>query len=96
MVMNRKQHSDKTRTKQGSPAEGPDPYKIAASTPFDFGAKNLTPYGRYARINVAMSALIFTGDLQEVLPGGLAVRGEPGDQCAVCESCKRLVCKVLR
>jgi hypothetical protein len=49
-----------------------------------------------ATINLAMSALIFTGDLQEVLPGTLAVRGEPGKQCAVCESCKRLICKVLR
>jgi len=43
-----------------------------------------------------MSALIFTGGLQAVLPGKLAVRGVPGGQCAVCGSCKRLVCKVLR
>jgi hypothetical protein len=42
-----------------------------------------------------MSALIFTGDLQEVLPGKLAVRGTPGEQCAVCKSCKRLVCNDL-
>src|SRR5882724_827148 len=49
-----------------------------------------------ATINLAMSALIFTGDLQEVLPGTLAVRGEPGKQCAVCESCKGFSCKVLR
>ena len=43
-----------------------------------------------------MSALIFTGDLQEVLPGELAVRGTPGGQCAVCKSCKAIICKVLR
>jgi len=43
-----------------------------------------------------MSALIFTGDLQEVLPGNLAVRGNQGEQCAVCESCKAIICKVLR
>jgi len=42
-----------------------------------------------------MSALIFTGGLQAVLPGKLAVRGEPGDRCAVCETCKGLICKVL-
>jgi len=42
-----------------------------------------------------MSALIFTGDLQEVLPGELAVRSTLGSQCAVCKSCKALVCKVL-
>jgi len=48
-----------------------------------------------ATINLAMSALIFTGGLQAVLPGELAVRGEPGSQCTVCKSCKALVCKVL-
>jgi hypothetical protein len=46
-------------------------------------------------INLAMSALIFTGDLQEVLPGKLAVRGNRGEQCAVCETCKALNCNVL-
>jgi len=43
-----------------------------------------------------MSALIFTGGLQAVLPGTSAVRGEPGEQCAVCETCKAIICKVLR
>jgi hypothetical protein len=45
--------------------------------------------------NFAMSALILTGDLQAVLPGKLAVRGIQGNQCAVCGSCKRLVCNDL-
>jgi hypothetical protein len=49
-----------------------------------------------ATINLVMSALIFTGDLQEVLPGKLAVRGNRGERCAVCETCKALICKVLR
>jgi len=44
---------------------------------------------------VTVISKIFTGDLQEVLPGELAVRGTRGDRCAVCESCKALVCKVL-
>ena len=39
MVKNEKQHIEKTRAKQGFPADSPEPYKIAASTPFDFGAK---------------------------------------------------------
>jgi len=43
-----------------------------------------------------MSALILTGGLQAVLPGKLAVRGTPGEQCAVCKPCKRLICTVLR
>jgi len=45
--------------------------------------------------NLVMSALIFTGDLQEVLPGKLAVRGNRGEQCAVCESCKAILCNDL-
>ena len=45
MVNKESQHSEKTRAKQGLPADRPEPYKIAASTLFDFGAKNLTPYG---------------------------------------------------
>jgi hypothetical protein len=49
-----------------------------------------------ATINLVMSALIFTGDLQEVLPGKLAVRGDRGEQCAVCETCKAFSCRVLR
>ena len=43
-----------------------------------------------------MSARILTGGLQAVLPGKLAVRGNLGDRCAVCESCNALFCKVLR
>ena len=43
-----------------------------------------------------MSALIFTGGLQAVLPGKLAVRGNRGEQCAVCETCKAISCKLLR
>ena len=49
-----------------------------------------------ATISLAMSALILTGGLQAVLPGKLAVRGNPGEGCAVCESCKALFCRVLR
>jgi len=43
-----------------------------------------------------MSALIFTGSLWAVLPGGTAITCNPGGQCAVCESCKGLICKDLR
>jgi len=44
-VKNKKKHSDKPRVNQGSPANIPEPNKIAASTHFDFKGKNLTPYG---------------------------------------------------
>ena len=43
-----------------------------------------------------MSALIFVGGLWAVLAGTDATACNPGEQCAVCKSCKRLVCKVLR
>jgi len=43
-----------------------------------------------------MSARIFTGGLQAVLLGKLAVGGTQGEPCAGCESCKALICRVLR
>jgi len=43
-----------------------------------------------------MSAQTFSGGLLTVLPGKLAVRGNQGGQCAVCDSCKASICKVLR
>jgi hypothetical protein len=42
--MNRKQHSDKKPTKQGTEAVIREANKIGAATPFDFEAKNLTAY----------------------------------------------------
>lgn len=45
MVMNGKQHSSETRSKQASNEVYGEPNKIGASTPYDFSAKNLTPYG---------------------------------------------------
>src|SRR5260370_6947220 len=45
MVIDKKKHSDKPGRNQGSSAAIAEPNKIAASTPFDFQGKNLTPYG---------------------------------------------------
>ena len=45
MVRNRKQHSSEGRAKQASNGHQSEPNKIGASTPYDFSAKNLTPYG---------------------------------------------------
>jgi hypothetical protein len=58
-------------------------------------AKRFASFTMCATINLGMSALILTGGLQAVLPGRLAVRGVPGGQCAVCESCKAFICRVL-
>jgi hypothetical protein len=45
MVTNGKQHISESHAKQASNEVHSDPNKIGASTPFDFSAKNLTPYG---------------------------------------------------
>ena len=42
-----------------------------------------------------MSARILISGLLAVLAGTAAAVCTAGEQCAVCESCKRLVCKVL-
>jgi hypothetical protein len=67
MVMNRKQHSQETPTKQGSPPGGLGPYKIAASRPFDFGAKNLTPYGGLFPVATMLEKLGFKKLAEEIL-----------------------------
>src|ERR1035437_4309586 len=67
MVKNEKQHIEKTRTKQGCPAVRPDPYKIGASTPFDFGAKNLTPYGGLFPVATMLEKLGFKKLVEESL-----------------------------
>jgi hypothetical protein len=45
MVIDGKQHSSETRARQASRDASPEPNEIKASTPYDFSAKNLTPYG---------------------------------------------------
>jgi len=67
MVKNEKQHIEKTRAKQGFPADSPEPYKIAASTPFDFGAKNLTPYGGLFPVSTMLEKLGFKKLIEETL-----------------------------
>jgi hypothetical protein len=67
MVKNEKQHIEKTRTKQGCPAVRPGPYKIGASTPFDFGAKNLTPYGGLFPVATMLEKLGFKKLVEETL-----------------------------
>ena len=45
MVTNRNQHSSEGGARQASNEVHSNPNKIGASTPYDFTAKNLTPYG---------------------------------------------------
>ena len=67
MVKNEKQHIEEIRAKQGSPAHSPELYKIAASTPFDFGAKNLTPYGGLFPVATMLEKLGFKKLVEETL-----------------------------
>jgi DDE family transposase len=43
--MVRRQHSEKQAVRQVIRPSAPDPHRITATTPFEFTAKNLTPYG---------------------------------------------------
>ena len=67
MVNNEGKHSEKTHAKQGFPPHSPGPYKIAASTPFDFGAKNLTPYGGLFPVATMLEKLDFKKLIDETL-----------------------------
>jgi Transposase DDE domain group 1 len=67
MVKNENEHSEKSRAKQGCPAISPEPYKIRASTPFDFGAKNLTPYGGLFPVATMLEKLEFKKLVEETL-----------------------------
>ena len=54
-------------------------YKIAASTPFDFGAKNLTPYGGLFPVSTMLEKQVeermSRADLYRDLPRGRKRRG---------------------
>src|SRR5487761_1369309 len=67
MGKNENKHNEKTRIKQGLPAVRPDPYKIGPSTPFDFGAKNLTPYGGLLPVATMLEKLGFQKLVEETL-----------------------------
>src|SRR5499433_3825788 len=67
MVNNEGKHSEKAHAKQGFPPDRPEPYKIAAATPFDFGAKNLTPYGGLFPVATMLEKLDFKKLIEETL-----------------------------
>jgi len=59
MVTNRNQHSSETRVKQASNEIHSNPNKIGASTPYDFSAKHLTPYGGLLPVATMLETLGF-------------------------------------
>lgn len=67
MVRRGRQHSGKTPAKQGEIAARGEPNEIGASTPFDFRAKNLTPYGGLLPVATMLEKLGFKSLIDETL-----------------------------
>jgi hypothetical protein len=67
MVTDRKKDSVKTPEKQGVEHTASEPNKISASTPYDFTAKNLTPYGGLLPVITMLEKLEFQPLVEETL-----------------------------
>jgi hypothetical protein len=67
MVKDEKEHSEKIPAKQGCRADSTEPYTIGVATPFDFGAKNLTPYGGLFPVATMLEKLGFQKLVEETL-----------------------------
>ncbi|MFN0101400.1 MAG: hypothetical protein ACKV2U_04835 [Bryobacteraceae bacterium] len=63
----RKQDSIKTPVKQGAGAKAPKPDKINAPTPYDFGARTITPYGGSLPLAPLLEKLEFVALVEELL-----------------------------
>jgi len=73
MVTDRGKDSQKTPGKQGAEDSAPEPNKINASTPYDFSAKNLTPYGGLLPVITMLEKLGF----QSLVEGTLTSKRIP-------------------
>ena len=67
MVIIRKKDIDKSPAKQGAAAGAAEPNKIAATTPYDFAAKNLTAYGGLLPVATMRERLGFQQLVEETL-----------------------------
>jgi len=77
MVINKREHSEKRRAKQG-PKEGiGEPNRIGASTPYDFEGKNLTAYGGLLPVATMLERLGFQQLVEETLTVKRATRAMP-------------------
>jgi hypothetical protein len=74
MVTNRGQHSSETRSRQASRESSPGPNEIRASTPYDFSAKNLTPYGGLLPVATMLEKVGFQLLVEEALTVGRRTR----------------------
>ena len=67
MVTNRNQHSSESRAQQALNEVQSKPNKIGASTPYDFTAKNLTPYGGLLPVATMLEKIGFQKLVEETL-----------------------------
>lgn len=67
MVANKRQHSSEARARQALQKTSPVPNEIKASTPYDFSAKNLTPYGGLLPVATLLEKVGFQSLLEETL-----------------------------
>lgn len=74
MVTNRKQHISKARAKQACRETLPGPNEIKASTPYDFSAKKLTPYGGLLPVATMLEKVGFQSLVEETLSVGRRTR----------------------
>jgi hypothetical protein len=77
MVTNRKQHSSETRAKQASNDVHSNPNKIGASTPYDFSAKNLTPYGGLLPVATMLEKIGFESLVNESITVARVTKAMP-------------------
>ena len=77
MVTNRKQHSSETRAKQASNDVHSNPNKIGVSTPYDFSAKNLTPYGGLLPVATMLEKIGFESLVNESITVARVTKAMP-------------------
>jgi hypothetical protein len=65
--MDNRKHSGKTPARQGAQTAAPEAFKISASTPYDFSARNLTAYGGLLPVATMLEKLGFEQLVEETL-----------------------------
>ena len=67
MVTNRRQHNAESRARQASNEGRSNPNKIGACTPYDFAARDLTPYGGLLPVATMLEKIGFQERVEETL-----------------------------
>ncbi len=66
-MINKKKNTQEKPAKQGPAGTAPEPYRIGASTPYDFEGRQLTAYGGLLAVAVMLEKLQFTELLETTL-----------------------------